>query len=35
MDEKSVTEIALMRYSIIAPLVSDTLPQEFSKTEFF
>lgn len=35
MDEKSITEIALMRYSIIAPLVSDTLPQEFSKTEFF
>lgn len=35
MDDKIRNEIALMRYTIIAPLISDTLPQDLSKTEFF
>ena len=33
MDDKIRNEIALMRYTIIAPLISDTLPQDLSKTE--
>lgn len=35
MDDKIRNEIALMRYTIIAPLISDTPPQDFSKTDFF
>lgn len=35
MDDKIRNEIALMRYTIIAPLISDILPQDFSKTNFF
>lgn len=35
MDDRTKENIALMRYMIIAPLVSDTLPQDYNKTEFF